>query len=51
MTSLEQQQSSYEAIVRAEIAVQIMNKERGLVSERVATEDAIDATKNLSQAV
>jgi hypothetical protein len=37
--------------VRAEISVEIMNKAGGLVSERVATEDAIDATKNLSQAV
>lgn len=37
---MDEQQTSYEAIVRAEIAIEIMNKARGLVSERVAALEA-----------
>lgn len=39
---MDQQQTSYEAIVRAQIAIAIMNKARGMVSERVAALEAVD---------
>lgn len=39
---MDEQQTSYEAIVRADIAVEIMNKARGLVSERVVALEADD---------
>ncbi|MCW8060473.1 hypothetical protein [Agrobacterium tumefaciens] len=32
-----EQQTSFEAIIRAEIAIGIMNRARGLICERVAT--------------
>lgn len=39
---MDERQTSYEAIVRADIAIEIMNKARGLVSERVAALEADD---------
>lgn len=40
---MDEQKTSYEAIVRADIAIEIMNRARGLVTERVAALEADNA--------